>query len=509
MSRAAITLGPKIGLAEFVAVARFQAPVSFSAEYCGRVRQSRELVEGWVAEGRPMYGITTGFGAMCTQAISREETARLQRNIVVSHAVSVGDPFTEEEARATLLMVLQNLGQGYSGVRLEILERCRDFLNLGLTPWMPREGSVGYLAPEAHMVMSLTGQGRVYYGGELMDAQEALRRVGLPPLELSSKEGLALVSGTTSATALAALALHDFIKAVRSADVIAALSLEILHGVTPAFDARVMAVRPHEDQAATAENVRRVLAESAVVEAYKNQRLQDALSLRTVPQLHGPVRKAFRDALATIETEINSCCDNPIIWPDKTAPDVLSACNADSSYVGLAMDSAAIAATMLAKMSERRNNRLVDGSLSGYPYFLVKNPGLNSGLMIPQYAQAGLLNDMRILATSACIDNTSTCAMQEDYVAMGYNAAKKARVVAEKLEYILAIELMSVHAAQSFTDAALQRGKGGRALLAEIARLAPSLENDVFLYPLINDLRDLIHSGQLIELVEGEIGPLK
>ena len=504
-----IVLGPKLALNDFVAIARFGARVSFSVEYRQRVERSRSLVEKWVAEGRPMYGITTGFGAMCTQAISGEETALLQKNIILSHAVSVGDPLAEEEARATLLMVLQNLGQGFSGVRLEILERCRDFLNLGLTPWMPRDGSVGYLGPEAHMVMSLIGQGRAYYQGELLEAAEALSRAGLKPLELSAKEGLALISGTTAVTALGALALHDFIQAAKSADVIAALNLEILKGLIRAFDERVMAVRPHEDQAAVAENVRRILSDSEVMEKHKNERLQDALSLRSVPQLHGAARKTFSDALKTIEIEINSCCDNPLIWPDETNPDVISACNADSSYVGLAMDSAALAATMLAKMSERRNNRLVDGSLSGYPFFLVKNPGLNSGLMIPQYTQAGLLNDMRILSTSACIDNTSTCAMQEDYVAMGYNASKKARALAEKLEYILAIELLSVYAAQSFMDPGLKRGRGGRKVLAELAGLIPPLENDVFLYPHINTLKELIHSGRLVGLVEEEIGPLK
>ncbi|UQZ91263.1 histidine ammonia-lyase [Deltaproteobacteria bacterium Smac51] len=509
VSETIITLGQELDLNDFVAVARFGASVAFSDDYCQRVERARKLVEKWVAEARPMYGITTGFGAMCTQAISGPETALLQKNIILSHAVSVGEPFTREEARATLLMVLQNLGQGYSGVRLDILERCRDFLNLDLTPWMPREGSVGYLGPEAHMVMSLTGEGRVYYQGRLMEAAEALGLAGLKPLELSAKEGLALISGTTSTAALGALALYDFIQAAKSADVIAALNLEILRGLLRAFDERVMSVRPHQEQAGTAENVRRILADSEVHDKHKNERLQDALSLRSIPQLHGAVRKTFNDALKTIETEINSCCDNPIIWPDENEPDVISACNADSSYVGLAMDTAAIAATMLAKMSERRNNRLVDGTLSGYPFFLVRNPGLNSGLMIPQYTQAGLLNDMRVLSTSSCIDNTSTCAMQEDYVAMGYNAAKKARAVAEKLEYILAIELLSVFAAQSFMDENLKRGRGGRKVLAEISQNIPTLENDIFLFPHINYLRELIHSGRLLELVEEEIGPLK
>ena len=272
-----------------------------------------------------------------------------------------------------------------------------------------------------------------------------MKRAGLEPMALSSKEGLALVSGTTSATAMAALALYDMLKAAKSADIVGAMSLEAMKGVINAFDPRVMAVRPHPDQLNASENVRRMLKGSGIMEKYRGSRVQDALSLRCIPQLHGAARKTLEDAKKTIEIEMNSCCDNPIIWPETGNEDVISACNADSAYVGMEMDSACIAAVGLAKMSERRNNRIVDGSLSGYPYFCIKNPGLNSGLMIPQYVQAGLLNEMRMLATPSTIDNTPTCGNQEDYVAMGYNACKKAGPMAEKLEYMLAIELLSVY----------------------------------------------------------------
>jgi len=503
-----VVLGERIDLGKLVAVARHGARVSFSPEYGRRVERARALVEKWVDEGRVMYGVTTGFGAMCGQAIGREETARLQKNIILSHSTSVGEPFTPEQARATMLMVLQNLGQGYSGVRLAVLERYRDFLNRDLVPWMPREGSVGYLCPEAHLALVLIGMGQAWFQGELMPAGEALARAGLDPLELDSKEGLALISGTTTTTALGALALYDLLKAALSADIIGAMSLEASKGIIRAFDDRVMTMRPHEDQGRTAANVRRLLADSEVIENSKHARVQDALSLRCIPQLHGAVKKTLRDALKTIETEMNSCCDNPLIWPDEDEPDIISACNADSSYVGLAMDSSAIAATMLAKMSERRNNRLIDESLSGYCGFLIKNPGLNSGLMIPQYTQAGLLNDMRILSTPATIDNTPTCASQEDYVGMGYNAAKKAVAVAEKLEYILAVELLSAFAAQGFMNTTLRRGAASRAILAEISSRIPPLENDTYLYPYINFIRGLIHSGKLIRLAEESAGPL-
>lgn len=504
-----IVLGSPITLEDFVAVARFGAKVEFSPAYCERVDRSRTLVERWVAEEKVMYGVTTGFGALCTKAIGKEDTAQLQENILLSHSVSVGAPLSIERVRGIMLMVLQNLGQGYSGVRLQVLERYRDFLNLGLTPWAPGDGSVGYLSPEAHMALVLLGRGKAYYQGELLEGGEALKRAGLKPMALSSKEGLALVSGTTSATAMAALALYDLEQAAQSADIVGALSLEALKGVMNAFDPRVMSVRPHKNQGDTAENVRRILSGSGVIAKYQGSRVQDALSLRCIPQLHGAAKKTLSDARTTIEIEMNSCCDNPLLWPEEGCQDVISACNADSSYVGMEMDSACIAAVGLAKMSERRNNRLIDESLSGHPWFCIKEPGLNSGLMIPQYTQAGLLNEMRMLATPSTIDNTPTCGNQEDYVAMGYNACKKAGAMAEKLEYILAIELLSAYQSQQFLDPEAKRSPATAAVLEEIGRHVPVMEQDMLLYPHIEYLKELIHSGELIRVTESVTGPLK
>lgn len=504
-----VMLGAPITLEEFIAVARYGAKVEFSDAYCERVKVSRALVEQWVSESKVMYGVTTGFGALCTKAIGKEETAQLQENIILSHSVSVGEPLSIERVRATMLMILQNLGQGYSGVRLDVLEKYREFLNKGLTPWAPGDGSVGYLSPEAHMALVLIGKGKAYYQGELLPAKEALEKAGIAEMELSSKEGLALVSGTTSPTAMAALALYDLLNAAKAADIVGALSLEALKGVMNAFDERVMRVRPHEDQGNTAENVRKILEDSAVIEKYKGSRVQDALSLRCIPQLHGAAKKTLQDARKTIEIEMNSCCDNPIIWPEEGNQDVISACNPDSAYVGMEMDSAAIAATALAKMSERRNNRLIDESLSGNPWFCIKEPGLNSGLMIPQYTQAGLINQMRILASPATIDNTPTCGNQEDYVAMGYNACKKAGDIAEKLEYVLAIELLSSYQAQQFLDSGVNRSTATTAVLKEIGEHVPVMEKDMYLYPHIEYLKELIHSGKIVEIVEEKIGELK
>jgi len=507
-AKASVRLGAHLDLDQFIQIARFGAEVTFSEDYIARVRASRALIEQAIAEGRVMYGVTTGFGALSDRVISTEQAAQLQENIILSHAVSVGAPFCEEQARGTMLMILQNLGQGKSGVRIELLETIRLMLNAGVTPWMPREGSVGYLAPEAHFSAVLIGRGRAYYQGELMPGARAMEQADIPVLTLAAKEGLALISGTTSVTALGALAIFDMLNAAKSADIIAGVSLEALRGVVQAFDKRIMDARPHPHQAKVADNVRRIIAGSGVLAHYKGERLQDALSLRCIPQLHGAARQTLEQAKATIEIELNSACDNPQIFNVDGRPDVISACNADASYVGLAMDTAAIAATMLAKMSERRNNRFLDENLSGYPALLVKNPGLNSGLMIPQYTQAGLLGDMRILCTPSVIDNTPTCCNQEDYVSMGYNASKKAAEVAEKLEYILAIELLSGYQAQQFIPRELTRSPVTQAVLDEIKTEIPMLAQDAFLHPYIVYLKTMIRSGKLIDLSEDLIGAL-
>ena len=500
-----VILGDKLSLEDFVAVARFDAFVDFSEEYRERVKKSRKLVEKWTKQGRVIYGVTTGFGSLWSKVIDRDQASELQHNIITSHSTSVGEPFSIEQARAVMLMVLQNLGQGYSGVRLEILEKYREFLNKGLTPWAPREGSVGYLSPEAHMARVLEGSGKAYYKGELMDAEHALQACGIEPISLASKEGLALVSGTTSVTALGALALYDMIKGALSADIVAAMSFEASKGQLPAISEEVMTVRPHPDQANTARNLRMILEGSEAVQEAQGDHLQDALSLRCVPQLHGAAKKTLYDALRTFETEINSCCDNPVIWPKKGQEKAISACNPDSSYIGIEMDSCAIAATELAKMSERRNNHMIDENLSGYPSFLIKNPGLNSGLMIPQYTQAGLLNDMRILCWPGSVDNTPTCGDQEDYVAMGYNAAKKGGVIAEKLEYILAIELLSAYETRTVSVSNAERSPVTAKIYDLVSEKVPLMEKDEFLYDSIEYIRDLIHSGRLVDLVQKEL----
>lgn len=497
-----VVLGGTLSIEEFVAVARNHAQVEFSEEYKERVRNSRKIIEKCVDEARVVYGTTTGFGALVTQSISKDQAEKLQRNIIVTHSASVGEPFKEEEVRAIMLMVLQSLGRGVSGVRLELLERYRDFLNKNLVPYTPKEGSVGYLCAEGHIAATLIGEGRAYYQGELLDSKTALERAGFEPFVPSYKEGLALLNGTSSPTALAAIGIYDLERDIETADVIAALSFESLQGLIKAYDDRVLDCRPQKEMRETAQIIKAVLKDSQLLKAAEGTHVQDPLSLRCVPQLHGAVKKTFRDAWEAIELEINSCGDNPIVCGTPDDFDVFSNGNPDASYVGIEMDSACIAATAAAKMSERRNVRFLDEKLSSYPYFLVKNPGLNSGLMIPQYAQAGLLNDMKILSHPASVDSVTTSANQEDYVSMGYNACKKALQIRDNLEYILAIELFSAYQADQFLDKSQQRGEGSRKVLAYLKEQIPVMEHDLYLYPHLEKVKEMIHNGKILECIQ-------
>lgn len=501
-----VVLDKEIKLEDLIAVARFGAKVSFSENYRERVNKCRALVDRFVREKRRMYGITTGLGENVKRAIPEESAIRYQKNTMLTHCTTVGEPMEEETVRAMLFMMLANVGSGVSGARFEALELIAELLNRGVTPWVPLHGSVGYLDAEAHAALVLTGEGRAYYRGELLDGGEALRRAGIIPFTPSYKEGLCFVNGCTSITAMGAIAAYDARNLVASADVIASCTLEALSANLKAFDERVMAVKPHKEQAATAEHVRKILADSAFLKETGGKNLQDALSLRCVPQAHGAARKTVNDAVAAIETEMNSCDDNPIIHP---SGEVLSACNSDSGFVGIESDSICIAMGYLAKISERRTDRMVNEHVSGLPPFLVANPGENSGYMIVQYSSAGLLGEIRLLSHPASVDSVPTCAFQEDYVSMGYNAAMKACKVVRLAEYVLGNELLTaVQAADLRAQKGLPLSEATAAVGAAVRERAPFMENDHYISPDMEWARELVHSGRIREMAEQRIGKM-
>jgi len=505
-SKKTVELDRELSLEQLVAVARFGAEVTFSEAYLDRVKKARKVVEDKVSSNQVVYGTTTGFGSLVNRVIPPEDAEKLQRNIVITHAVSLGEPLKEEGVRAIMLIALESYGVGVSGVRPEVCEQYKEMLNRGVIPFVPSHGSVGYLTLEAHIACAAIGEGRAYYDGELFPAKEALAKAGLEPLVLSYKEGLSLTNGNISVTALSGLAMYDLLKAAKTADVVAAVSFEALHGLTIQYDERIMRVRGQREQTITAKNMLRLLEGSDVSASAIGTHVQDALSLRCIPQAHGAAKRILNDAARTISAELMGCGDNPIFTEEG---DALSNGNPDGGFDGLAMDSCCIAAAYLAKISERRNNRFIDENLSGYPAYLVKEPGLNSGLMIPQYSQAGMLNEMRRLATPATIDDVPTSANQEDYVSMAYNAAVKAEKSAELLEYILAVELFSGFQAQQFIPGDLKRGKGTSKVLELLKASIHVMEEDYYLYPDIEKVRELIHNGEIVGAAESAAGPVE
>jgi len=501
-----VTLGSgDITIQDLVAVARYGAKVSFSQAYCDRVNQSRGLIEKFLEENRLIYGVTTGFGSNVTKVISPEDAQTLQRNIIYSHAVSVGEPLEHEIVRATQFMILLALGQGFSGVRLEVLKAIASLLNHHIVPFAPGDGSVGYLSPEAHMALVLMGEGSAWYQGQLLSGGDALAKAGLQPINLSCKEGLALITGTTSVTAIAALALYNATQAVKTADIAGAMSLEALKGTVKAFDSRLNALKKHSEQVQTAETILRILSGSEIAETYKNYRLQDALSLRCIPQVHGAVKKALKDAEENIVNEMNSVSDNPIVYPLDDDGIALMGGNFDGTYVGMSADAMCVAMANLAKMSERRIDRLVNYHVSELPDFLVVNPGLNNGYMIPQYTAAGLLAEIQALSHPATINNIPTCAIQEDVVSFAYNAARKAYQISMKVEHILAIELMTAAQALDFHHP-LKPSPATGEVYRMIRKQVPMLTEDRLLYPDMCNIHQLIHEGEVVKVVEEVIG---
>lgn len=504
-----IVLGKKVSVDDIVNVARNNYLVEFSDNYVDRVIKCREYVDEFSKQEKAIYGVTTGLGDNWNKFISEEDRGIVQRNNILSHACSVGEPLPDECVRAMMMVMLVHFGTGHTGIKLETLELLKELLNKNVTPVVPRHGSVGYLCLEAHIGLVLIGEGKAKFKGELLKTDEIFESLKLSKVVLSSKEGLTIVSGTTSITALTALALYDSVNIAKTCDIAGALSLEVLKGTIIAMDDRLMQARPHEDQIYTADNLRTILADSEIIENYKDYRVQDALSLRCMPQLHGAAKKVIKDSLKTIEIELNSSVDNPLIFEDgKDSAVALMGCNADGSYVGIAADVLTIAVTNLAKMSERRIDRLVNRHVSELPAFLNKEPGLNNGLMIIQYSAAGLLGEMRLASHPATIDSVPTCANQEDYVTMGYNAALKAYECVNLSKYIIAIELICGAQALDFYKE-LKASSATTEVYNLIRKGIPTIETDFNLHPGIEFVAELIVKQQIVEDVEKIIGKLR
>ncbi len=474
-----------------------------------RVKAARALVEKIVARGEPVYGITTGFGKLKNVAIAREDLRALQQNLVLSHCCGVGEPLLEAEVRAVQVLRLNGLLRGHSGVRPELVLKLVRFFERGFVPLVPEQGSVGAsgdLAQLAHMAAAYMGQGQAWVKGRPQSASEALRAIDEAPLELEAKEGLALINGTEAMAAVGAGAYLRAATISRCADAIASLTIESLFGSQQPFDARLAELKGLAGHARAADNVRRCLADSRVMESHAGcDRVQDPYSLRCIPQVHG----AFKDALAHVGSilgaEMNSVTDNPILFPD--TGEVISAGQFHGQPISMALDYLALSLATVGNISERRTEQLVNPDLSHLPGFLAAKPGLHSGMMIAQVAAASLASENKVLSHPASVDTIPTSANQEDHVSMGMTAARKARSLCANVERILAIEYLCAAQAREF-HADLRPGKGALAAYELLRTRTPPLDRDRYLKDDIDAAHELILSGALLAAVEGAVGPL-
>ena len=481
-----------------------QPLVVLSSEARTKVERAAQAVQTMLREGRVAYGITTGFGAFKDRVIPLDQVEKLQRNILVSHAVGVGDPFDRATTRAIMLIRANTLARGFSGIRLETLQLLLDMLNDGIHPVIPSKGSLGAsgdLAPLAHMSLPLIGEGQVEYRGDIMGSREAFHRAGLQPLTLAAKEGLALTNGTAVMCALGVLETVRAERISRFADIAGCLSLEALNGTTLAFDERIHALRPFPRQIECAAGLRALLEGSEFVRPSSSVNVQDAYTLRCIPQVHGAARDAVAYCRWIFEIELNAVTDNPLIFCEGDKIDILSGGNFHGEPLAIAMDYLAIAVSDFGNISERRIMRLTDeaSNIHILPAFLAVNGGLNSGFMILQYTAAALATENKVLSHPASVDTIPTSANVEDHVSMGCTAGLKLRQVCANVEYILAIELMAAAQGIDFRRRALgagtRLGKGTQPIYEAIRKSVPFVEEDTVLSAYLQEVHRIVSNS--------------
>ncbi|HKO14513.1 MAG TPA: histidine ammonia-lyase [Acidobacteriaceae bacterium] len=497
MSEPLLLSGQRLTLEEITEVSLHGRTVALDPTALPGIRSSRAIVDDLLARGGTAYGINTGFGKLSDVRIEPDQVQTLQRNLVRSHSCGVGDPLPQEAVRAMLLLRANVLAKGCSGVRPELIEALIAFLNRRIHPVIPSRGSVGAsgdLAPLAHLALALIGEGQVNLEGRHIPAAFALLQCGLAPLTLEAKEGLALLNGTQAITAVGALALVRAIRLVELCDLAGAMTLEALRGTPTPFDPRIHAVRPHAGQVAVAAHLRNLLADSEIRESHRHNdpRLQDAYSLRCMPQVHGAVRDALAHARAVLEVETGAATDNPLIFPEG---DILSGGNFHGAPLALALDYSALALTHLMSMAERRIDRLVNPDINeGLPPFLSRTPGVSSGLMIAHVAAAALLNETKVLAHPASADSVPTSGGKEDHVSMGMTAALKFEQIVGNAEKTLAIELLCAAQGLDYRQPLKPARRVGEAHAA-IRSLIRPLHEDRVLAPDIEALSHAIRTA--------------
>jgi len=501
--------GHHLTLERFVAVARYGAKVTLSQTAREAVSRSRKLAEKIVREKRVTYGVTTGFGDFATVAVPEEMSSQLSNNLIYSHCVGTGTPYSEEAVRGMMLLRINALCVGVSGVRLELIEKLAELLNRRVTPLVPQKGSLGAsgdLAPLSHMGLVLLGRGEAFYQGQLLPGREALKRAGIEPLEtLVCKEGLGITNGTCAMTSVGALNLYDTIRAAQLADVTATMTLTALTGQLDAFQDRLHQVRGQVGQIQVARNLRLLTANCEILQNAQGDRVQDAYALRCIPQVHGAVRDALSFIRSKVEIELNAVTDNPLMfWEDEA---VISGGNFHGEPMALPFDFLAIACSELASISERRIERMVNAALSnGLTRFLTTDGGINSGYMIVQYSAASMASENKVLAHPASVDSIPSSANQEDFVSMGTTAARKSGQVLDNTLSVLAYELLTACQAIDIRRRLDTHGQGlspvHEAIYRHVREKIAFLETDRELWPDIREIERMVRSGELLDIAQ-------
>ncbi len=504
--------GHSLTIESFLAVARFGAKVSVSKEALAIMQKSRELAEKIASEKRVAYGITTGFGDFARVAVPEEMSNTLSTNLILSHCTATGDPYSEEVVRGMLLLRANALCGGVSGVRPLLVEMMAEMLNKGVHPVVPQKGSLGAsgdLAPLAHMTLPMLGKGRAVFQGVEMDGAEAMEKAGIKPLDtLFCKEGLGMTNGTCAMTSVGTLAWYDTICAAQLADIIGSMTMEALTGLLNAFDERVHAVRGHKGQLKVAKNFRLLTEGSEILSNCQSDRVQDAYSLRCIPQVHGAIRDALEYVKEKIEIELNAVTDNPLIFLENE--DVISGGNFHGEPMALAFDFMGIACSEIADISERRTERMVNAALSnGLTPFLTTEGGVNSGFMIVQYAAASMVSENKVLAHPASVDSIPSSANQEDMVSMGTTAARKAGWIVQNTLSVLADELLTACQAIDIRRRLNTHGQGispvHQQIFDRVRKDIAFYEIDRELWQDIKSAETLVRNGDILEIVRNAI----
>lgn len=500
--------GNSLTIEDIINVARKYYSVELSDTAKVNIKHSRKMIDELVSSEKVQYGITTGFGKFSDVVISKKETKLLQKNLIMSHSCGIGNPLDEEVVRAMMLLRANALAKGYSGIRLSTVETLIEMLNKRVHPVVPEKGSLGAsgdLAPLSHMVLVMIGEGEALYNGELLSGREAMEKAGVPVIELVEKEGLALINGTQAMTAIGALAVFDSMDLSKTADIVSAMTFEALRGIITAFDSKINMIRPHRGQSKTAGNMIKITEGSGLITCQGDLKVQDAYTLRCIPQIHGAGKDALEYVKGVIETEINSVTDNPLIFTEENQ--IISGGNFHGQPIALAMDFLGIALSEYANVSERRLERLVNYQLNDLPPFLTEQGGLNSGFMIAQYSAASLVSENKVLAHPASVDSIPSSANQEDHVSMGTTGARKAREILKNVQRVLAIEMLAAAQALEFRDEGV-RGRGVDAVYRLVRQHVAPLKEDRIMYKDINKCLELITSGKIVEGVEAVTGEL-